>query len=362
MRVEKANKFKEATRAYLANISYVDDCIGVVLDALEASEYANNTIVVMWGDHGWHLGEKLKYGKTKLWEEAARVPLLMSVPNTVKKKTITDALVNLQDLYPTLVDLCALPKKKDIDGISFAPIFKKPSKKWDTPTLTTIGYNNHSIRSKNYRYIRWDDGIEEFYDHTKDPLEWTNLAGNSAYVKLIEEHRTHLPKANQLVISKPVNIDKKLIEFTKNDYAMSSVKYGALKPLEKGIHVFLKENGPVSEIKMPLSKKLIPSQKQGVIFKIRFLDANRIPDEPLMLSTSLMIDGVKSRSVKTYINGSMDWQEVRVSFSVPIEKIKGDYLLKTIENIEGLQFMFMGKNKYRGGALEIKELEIYSTK
>jgi len=181
LRVQKYDKFKEAARGYLAAMSYADDCIGVILDGLAKSKYADNTIVVLWGDHGWYLAEKLRYRKTLLWEEAARCPLMIKAPGVTEPGKRCERVVNLMDLYPTLIDLCSLPEKKDISGRSIKPLLENPEKKWDYPTLTTYKKGNHAIRDERWAYLRYADGGEELYDHENDPMEWTNLAGDSKY-------------------------------------------------------------------------------------------------------------------------------------------------------------------------------------
>jgi len=163
---------KEAVRAYLATISYADDCVGVVLDALANSQYADNTIVVIWGDHGWHLGEKLKFRKASLWRESTQLPLIIRTPGMKEGRACTRN-VNLIDLYPTLVDLCGLPEKK-LDGTSIKPLLENPKLEWD-PTVTTQGKGNHSVMSEEWHYITYAKGVEELYDLKNDPMEWTNL-------------------------------------------------------------------------------------------------------------------------------------------------------------------------------------------
>ena len=143
MLAEKTGKHKNAQQAYLACISYVDYCLGLLFDQLEKSKYADNTIVMIWGDHGWHLSEKLKYGKTDLWEESCRVPFIVKAPGiTPKKGGKTDGVVNLIDMYPTLLELCGLPANKENSGRSFAKLLANPAMKWATPTLTTYQYKN----------------------------------------------------------------------------------------------------------------------------------------------------------------------------------------------------------------------------
>jgi arylsulfatase A-like enzyme len=163
---------KEAVRAYMAAAVYADACAGVVLDALARSPHADNTIVVLWGDHGWHLGEKLRFRKATLWREATQLPLIIQAPGMNKRQDCTRN-VNLIDLYPTLIDLCALPEKK-LDGKSIKPLLQNPTLQW-TPTLTTSGEGNHSVMSEKWHYITRRNGVDELYDLEDDPLEWTNL-------------------------------------------------------------------------------------------------------------------------------------------------------------------------------------------
>lgn len=131
LRAEKYGRHKEAVQAYLATITFVDDCIGVLLDGLAKSNYADNTIIMLWGDHGWHLGEKKKYGKTYLWHEATRVPLMVKVPGVTPKSKKCNGVVNLIDMYPTLIELCGLPPNPKNDGHSFAKLLKNPDMEWN---------------------------------------------------------------------------------------------------------------------------------------------------------------------------------------------------------------------------------------
>ena len=193
---DQANLHLEAQQAYLANISYVDYCLGVLFDALAKSKYADNTIIMLWGDHGWHLSEKMKYGKTDLWEESCRVPLLVSVPGMTKPDFKCEGVVNLLDMYPTLVELCGLPPNAENEGRSFAPLLKNPSMEWNVPTLTTYQYKNHSLTDGRYRYTWYGgkaDGAEELYDHSVDPLEHTNLAANPESQEIIALFKKYLP-------------------------------------------------------------------------------------------------------------------------------------------------------------------------
>ncbi|MDA7527368.1 sulfatase [Planctomicrobium sp.] len=190
------DNWEYAVQAYLASITFADAQIGRVLDALEASEFKDNTIVVLWGDHGWHLGEKEHWRKFALWEEATRVPFFMSVPGMTKAGTTCEATVDLMSVYPTLCELCAVPQPEQVDGVSIAPLLKDPKAKWKQPAITTHGRKNHAVRSDQYRYIQYEDGSEELYDHEVDPGEFNNLAGEASMKSTLEEHKKWLPKKN----------------------------------------------------------------------------------------------------------------------------------------------------------------------
>jgi arylsulfatase A-like enzyme len=197
---DKADLHRQAQRAYLACISYADHCLGVVLDGLENSKHAENTIVVVWGDHGWYLGEKMQYGKTELWEEAARVPLMVKVPGVTTPNSQCAGVVNLMDLYPTLLELCNLPANPENEGRSFAALLKDPKLTWDHPTLTTIAYKEHSLTDGRYRFI-WHggrgNGALELYDHSVDPLEHKNLAADPASQDVLARLKGYLPKHDE---------------------------------------------------------------------------------------------------------------------------------------------------------------------
>jgi len=199
---KKYGKQQAAIQAYLACINYADACVGVVLDALSKSKYADNTIVILWGDHGWHLGEKLRYKKFTLWEEACRMPLIIKVPGITKGQSRCTSPVSLLDLYPTLVELCGLPANPANEGKSIVPLLKNSALVWDIPVVTTMGYNRHSVRNSKWRYTRYDDGAEELYNHETDPMEWTNLAKNQEYVKVKTELAVYLPKNNMPEVSR----------------------------------------------------------------------------------------------------------------------------------------------------------------
>ena len=173
---QRENLFKRAVQAYLAAASFADDCVGVVLDALEKSPDRDNTIVIVFGDHGWHLGEKLRFRKSTLWQEATRLPLMIRTPAYTQSRTDCPRVVNLMDLYSTLIDLCGLPPKPEIDGRSIAPLLRDPTQPWDHPSVTINGFKNACARDERWYLIRYADHTEEFYDMKTDPMQWTNLS------------------------------------------------------------------------------------------------------------------------------------------------------------------------------------------
>lgn len=185
--------WRKAVRGYLASINFADDCLGVILDALENSEYKDNTIIMLWSDHGFHVGEKYNWSKFKLWEESARCVLMCSAPGVTTGDSRCSAPVNLVDMYPSLVELCGLPRKDGLDGVSFVPQLKTPSAKRYRPSVTA-NQDGFSLRTEQYRYIWYYDGSEELYDHRKDPMEWNNLAGNPEYSAVQQKLKTFVPK------------------------------------------------------------------------------------------------------------------------------------------------------------------------
>ena len=174
--MEDSGRWKEAIQAYLAAGSYCDAMIGRLMDAFDKSAYKDNTIIVFWGDHGWHLGEKHHWRKFALWEEATRAPLAWVVPGLTKPDSVCDRTVDFMSIYPTLTDLCGIPKPGHVEGDSIRPLLADPSSAWDTPALTTFRFKNHAARSEGWRFIRYANGDEELYNEQSDPYEWTNLA------------------------------------------------------------------------------------------------------------------------------------------------------------------------------------------
>jgi choline-sulfatase len=191
--IKESNQWRNLVRSYLASTSFVDAQVGRILTALEEAGLSENTIVVLWGDHGWHLGEKGITGKNTLWDDGTRVPLIFAGPGVSRGGRCVQP-AELLDIYPTLVELCGLDSRKDLEGVSLMPQLKDASEKRERPAITSHNQGNHGIRSERWRYIRYADGSEELYDHQADPREWTNLAGKPEHAAVIAEHRRWLPK------------------------------------------------------------------------------------------------------------------------------------------------------------------------
>lgn len=194
--LKEADQWKNLVRAYLASITLGDHLLGRVLDAAEAAGFNDsNTIVVVWSDHGWHLGEKGITGKNTLWERSTHVPVIFAGPGVTAGQRCTRP-VELLDLYPTLAELCGLPAPQGVEGHSIVPQLKDAKAPREWPAITTHGQNNHTVRTERYRYIRYVDGSQELYDMQSDPNEWTNLAKDPKYAAVIEAHKKWLPATN----------------------------------------------------------------------------------------------------------------------------------------------------------------------
>lgn len=191
--VLRTDNWARAVQGYLATIAFVDDCIGRLIDGLDAAGRGADTVVCLWGDHGWHLGEKLHWRKFSLWEEATRNPLMMVVPGTTEPGGVCHRPVSLLDLYPTLLELAGAPVPEAQEGRSLRAWLANPAAPADRPALCTHGRGNHSLRDERWRYTRYHDGGEELYDHDADPLERRNLAGEAEHRPVIESLQRWLP-------------------------------------------------------------------------------------------------------------------------------------------------------------------------
>lgn len=188
-----AGLYEEAVRAYLANISFADAMVGRLLRALDAGPAANDTIVVLWSDHGWHLGEKQHWHKGTNWEEGTRVPLIVAAPGLQRAGETCAEPVSLVDIYPTLLELCELPDYERLDGLSLGPQLTNPTTPRNRPAYTINNGRHQSVRSRQWRYIRYSDGSEELYNHDADPEEFHNLATEAEYHTLKTELAAWFP-------------------------------------------------------------------------------------------------------------------------------------------------------------------------
>lgn len=191
-KITEAGKWREAVQAYLAAISFADHCLGQLLDALERSPHAGNTIIALWSDHGWHLGEKLHWRKFTLWERATRTPFMMAGPG-IARGAVCDQAVETLGLYPTLAELAGVPLPPGPEARSLVPLLQDPGRDWPYPAVTTWLQGNHAVRFGPWRYIRYRDGGEELYDHRSDPREYVNLAGDAQHAGTIAQLKAFLP-------------------------------------------------------------------------------------------------------------------------------------------------------------------------
>ncbi len=192
----RSGRWKEAVQAYLASIAFCDAMVGRLMDGLEKSPYRDNTVIVFWGDHGWHLGEKEHWRKFALWEEATRAPMIWVAPGITKPGGVCDRTVDFMSIYPTLCDLAGISIPSHVKGASLQPLLTDPKAKWDQPGITTFHKDNHGVRTEGWRYIRYADGGEELYDETADPYEWTNLASDPKHSARKSEMAKWLPREN----------------------------------------------------------------------------------------------------------------------------------------------------------------------
>jgi arylsulfatase A-like enzyme len=197
--IKDSGQWKNAVQGRLASQSFADACVGHVLDALAKSAYRENTIVVLWGDHGYDIGQK-KFAKSALWEETSRTPLIILAPGISQPGGRCKRPVSLVDLYPTFIELCRLRPRDDLDGRSLAPLVRDPKTEWPYPAIIThspvwLG-TNHAVRTEKYHYIHYDDGSEELYDMSNDPNQWTNLAARTSHTEIKLRLKKWLPKTN----------------------------------------------------------------------------------------------------------------------------------------------------------------------
>mgnify|MGYP003624195256 CR=1 FL=1 len=190
-------KWQEAVQGYMAAVSFSDAMVGELIDALDESGQADNTIIVLWADHGFHLGEKDSWGKMTLWDETTRVPFIIVAPGVTTPGSRSDEVVSTLSIYATLAELAGLDRPEQIDGNSLVPLLENPDMAWDDVAITTYGdYGNFTVRDDKHRYIIYSDGEEELYDNALDPNEYINLADDPRYAEIKAALAARIPPAN----------------------------------------------------------------------------------------------------------------------------------------------------------------------
>ena len=194
--VMENNQWTNAVQGYLASISFADYELGRLLDALDQSAFRTNTIVALWTDHGFHVGDKDTWEKFTLWSESTRVPLVLVAPGVTQPGTVCARPVSLLDLYPTLLELGGLPPNPRNDGVSLVPWLKNPDLPKMRPAIITNERGNHAVRNDRYHYICYANGDEELYDMLQDEGQWDNLANDPRYGAAKAEIAGWLPQTN----------------------------------------------------------------------------------------------------------------------------------------------------------------------
>lgn len=193
-RFRKKLQWEEVRRNYLACVSWIDYNIGRLLEALSSQSATKRTIVVLWSDHGFHLGEKMTFRKFTLWEESTRVPFLVSDSRTASAAgNRVESPVTLINIYRTIAELAGVEVPEYVDGFSLVPHMENPDLETPSPAITTWGRGNYSVRTANWRYIQYFDGDKELYNHSVDPNEWHNLANLPEHRERVASMASKLP-------------------------------------------------------------------------------------------------------------------------------------------------------------------------
>jgi len=192
-------QWKPLVQSYLACVSFVDEQVGRVLRALEESPYADNTYIVLFTDHGFHIGEKERHAKRSLWRDGTRTPLVIAGPGIAGGRKCQEP-AQLLDIYPTLLDLTGHAADPLHEGRSLVPLLKNADANWPHMARTSFGPGNYAIISKRYRFIQYNDGSEEFYDHDHDPHEWNNVVDEPRYAEAVTKHRLRIPQSRHAIL------------------------------------------------------------------------------------------------------------------------------------------------------------------
>lgn len=218
------DEWKPLVQSYLACVSFVDTQIGRVLDAYDEGDYGDNTYIVLFSDHGFHLGEKERFAKRSLWKDGARVPLIFIGPNIPQGK-VCNKPVQLLDIYPTLLELTHLEADSSHEGNSLVPLLKNVTSKWPYMARTSFGPGNYAIVSEEYRFIQYNDGTEEIYHRKNDPNEWDNLINEPHLKEVIVKHRDEIPKYRYKILGKGSTGHKSYSASEKNKNLRDSLSY-----------------------------------------------------------------------------------------------------------------------------------------
>lgn len=212
-RIVREGKWKDAVQAYMACITFADAMIGQLLAALDASPYAKNTVIVLWSDNGWHLGEKKHWHKSTLWQRSTHVPLIFAGPGVADPGVTRKQPVSLLDIYPTLTALCGLPANPRNEGSSLSPLLKDPRARRQTAVCTYLP-GNHAVITEEWRYISYHDGGEELYDRRADPNEYRNLADQPLYQVVKEKLARALPPKSAAPVPDRTHFDFDFATYT----------------------------------------------------------------------------------------------------------------------------------------------------
>ena len=217
-KVVEANQWKKAVQGYLATVAFVDNEIGRLIKGLDESGKANETIVVLWSDHGWNLGEKEHWRKFALWNDTTRVPYIFVVPGVTKAGGQSSVPVDLQSLYPTLTNLVGIPTPEHVEGSNIRPLLENLNTNWEIPALASHGEGSYMVQSLHQRLIRYNNGDKEFYDHRTDQHEWYNLANDKQYHPVIAKMEKWIPTSEAEAAPKATIRLKKREERQKKIY------------------------------------------------------------------------------------------------------------------------------------------------
>lgn len=301
---------RKMLHAYLATITYMDAQVGRVLDALDARADADDTIIILWSDHGWHLGEKQCWSKFTLWNEATRNPLMISVPGQTTAQ-VCDKPVQLVDMYPTLVDLCNLPAPaSQLDGRSLVPLLNDPAATWDYPAITCNGRDSYALTFERYKYNRFFDGSEELYDHDTDLLEHTNLADNPAYAAIKAQCAAWLPTQSHPNVSggsewmlwivdyPPLDVwRQEMIDINAHIAANDKVPRGIFRKYSRDYLFSLQDEGPAPEFELVsgLGHYVTFQSEENKTYEIEYADSPAGP----WTTSPVTVEGNKVRAVWT---------------------------------------------------------------